>query len=625
MPIEGGPQFLKEKYDLHNAPEVEKAAERTERKTGAELPEDPETRIQNYLDRLDNIINSPEQEKHPQRRERNISMLKRALHNNFIVKPEEIPENYFENQRRLAREQGLGDVEITDEMRLQLAEVIITDQESSLDNWVDYLTSEDAPYPNWLKYFAIRSVLNMGGFDKERHAFSKRSKGTTKPFPDLNREALAYVLDAIEKKYQKQGIDTSSLEEDDRKQFEKLLSGENFAKLYAWAIERITPASVEQITITKGQWVRYDKDSDPMPLVQSLQGHGTGWCTAGESTCRIQLQGGDFYVYYSIDQQGNPTIPRAAIRMQGDQIGEVRGIAEEQNLDPYINKVVQKKLQEFPDGQAYEKKVDDMKLLTTIERKVKAGQPLDKNDLIFLYEINVPIEGFGYQRDPRIAELRDQRNPREDVPIVFDCQPEDIAWSEKEINPSTKAYVGPLFKGIFEKLVHLEHLYTSFPEGKIRQSELEIGGKNATELENELRERKINISDYAQDMLHSRDFTIQKNPETIDLVRLKVRDLGFTNSATTEQIYARAAELGLDLCPAEVGPHQRLKDSDQSMGDWYRIAMKQIADRYGYPYVFDLVRDEGGLWLSDNGAKPQRKWNPDDEFVFRLRKVSQES
>ncbi len=132
---------------------------------------------------------------------------------------------------------------------------------------------------------------------KEKKAYPQRSKGTTKPFPDLNREALAYVLDAVEKKYQDQRKDENDPE------FEKLLQGENFPKLYAWAIEKVTPANPEQLIATKGSWVKYNQGSDHMPLVQSLQGHGTGWCTAGESTAEIQLKGGDFYVYYSFDKK----------------------------------------------------------------------------------------------------------------------------------------------------------------------------------------------------------------------------------------------------------------------------------------------------------------------------------
>ena len=414
------PNFLKKKYDLHQSPEVESAADRTEAKAGEKLPQDPNTRIQNYLNRFKEITERTD----PDKRERGIQALKTVLHDKFVIKDEEIPDSYFENQKRLAREQGHGDIEITDEMREQLTEVIIADQESTLDNWVDYLVSDDATYPDWLKYYAFRSVLNMGDYDKEQHQFTKRSKGTVKPFPDLNREALAYVLDAIEKKQKKEGV---IYEGEDEAKFQKLLESENFSKLYAWAIEKVTPAQADQLTITKGQWVKYDQNSDHMPLVESLQGHGTGWCTAGESTAEAQLKGGDFYVYYSEDQDGIAKVPRAAIRMQEGSIAEVRGIAYEQNLDPYINDVVKDKLKEFPDGAQYEKKNQNMKLLTAIDNKAKQNQPLDKEDLTFLYELNQTIEGFGYQRDPRINELRQQRKPEDDMPVVFDCEPEQIA------------------------------------------------------------------------------------------------------------------------------------------------------------------------------------------------------
>ena len=616
-----GPDFLKQKYDLHNSPEVESAAKRTEHRTGESLPQDTDSQIQNYLDRISEYfdrIKEMEGNESPEKQERYADKFKKIIHDKFVIKPDEIPEAYYENQQRLARELGHGDVEITEEMRKQNAEIIVADQESTLDHWVDYLSSEDATYPDWLKYFAIRSITQMGGFDKERHVFSKRSKGTTKPFPDLNREALAYVLDAMEKKYDSQDIDTLQGEEKD--QFNKLLTSENFAKLYAWAIEKVTPASVEQISNTDGEWVKYDQNADHMPLVKSLEGHGTGWCTAGESTAQTQLSGGDFYVYYSTDQQGNHTVPRAAIRMQGEEIGEVRGIAPEQNLDPYIADIVEKKLQDFPDGKSYEKKNADMKYLTFISNKIKKDEELSKNDLIFLYEINSKIEGFGYQRDPRIKELRDQRDPKIDTPIVMECDPSEIAWSQAEINETIKAYVGPLFPGIFKQLSNLEHIYTSFPEGKIRKSELEIGGKTAEELENELKEKNVYISSYAQDMLHSPDFTTLPNPEQIDTVRLKVSDLGFPGGATTDQIYAKAVELGLELCPAEVGPYQRLKDTDQELYNYYWIAMKQITDRDGRPVVFSLNRRVDGLELGNYVARPVGRWISGREFVFCSRK-----
>ena len=615
--------FLKEKYDLHNSPEVESAAERTEIRTDEKVPQNPADRIQNYLDRFTEIL----ERKDPDKREHGIEALKRLIYSKFVITPEEIPEGYFENQRRLAREQGHGDIEVTRDMREQLAEVIVADQRSSLDTWVDYLSSSDATYPDWLKYYAMRSILGMGEYDKERGAFTKRSTGTTKPFPDLNREALAYVLDAIEKKYKGEKVNFAALEQEDKVKFEKLLQGENFAKLYAWAIDKTAPSEKNLLTITEGKWVKYPQGAEHMPLVESLQGHGTGWCTAGESTAEAQLRGGDFYVYYSLDQEGNPTVPRAAIRMQGDGIGEVRGIADQQNLDPYISEVVQAKLKDFPDGKAYEKKAHDMKVLTGIERKVQKGEQLDKDDLILLYEINAPIEGFGYQKDPRIEELRAKRDPIEDMPIVFECSEDQIVTKVEDINAETKAYVGQLQPGIFDVLeqYNVEHIYTSFPEGKIRRENIEIGGKDKKELERELKDRGIQVSNYAKSMMDNKDFANLKKAEQAKLIRLTVKDLGFSNYATTDDLYKRAEDLGLELCPAEVGPHYRLQYKDQPMHEWLYIGMKQIAGSGGYPGVFGVGRDDGGLWLGYGIARPAHEWDPGVELVFRLRKKNLES
>lgn len=611
------PDFLKQKYSLHNSPEVESAARRAEERTGEKVPERAADRIQNYLDRFSEII----ERKDPDKRERGVEVLKKVLYDKFVIKPEEIPEGYFENQRRIAREQGHGDIEITEEARNQLTEVIVTDQKSSLDTWIDYLSSKDATYPDWLKYYAFRSIVGLGEYDKEKKQFTKRSKGTTKPFPDLNREALAYVLDAIEKKHRGEKPNPAMLEVENKEKFEKLFQGENFAKLYAWAIEKVTPASKEALTGTNGKWIKYEQNSDHMPLVESLQGHGTGWCTAGESTAETQLTGGDFYVYYSLDEKGKPTIPRAAIRMQGGQIAEVRGVAAEQNLDPYINDVVKQKLAEFPDGKVYEKKVGDMKLLTSVENKTKKGETLTKDDLIFLYEINDPIEGFGYQRDPRIAELREQRSSKEDMPIVFECTEEQIAHNPNEINENTKAYVGKLEPGIFQKLPeNLEHIYTSFPEKKIRRETIEIGGKTAEQLLNELEQAGIKITNRARSMILSRDFAVSKNAEAATLIRLTVSDLGFMRNVTTDQIYRRAEELGLELCPADAGLHYRLQYRNQPMNEWISVGMKQIIDSGGNPFVFRLERSEDGLWLRNYWAGPGYEWDPDDEFVFRFRK-----
>jgi len=616
---EASTQLLKQKYDLHKAPEVDSAARRSEARTGDRVPQNPLDRIQNYLNRFREITDREDS----QQRERGMEAVKRLLHGKYIVKPNEIPDAFWENKRRIIRERGQeADLQQVGwkEVKRQNTEAIIADQTASMDKWTDYLSSNDAPYPDALKYWTLRSVLSMGEYDKEKKQYPQRSKGTTKPFPDLNREALAYVIDAVDKKYTAKGANRAN--EDTDPEFEKLLQGENFAKLYAFAIEKVTPADEQGLVNTSGHWVKYDQGSDHMPLVTSLQGHGTGWCTAGESTAQAQLQGGDFYVYYSNDSDGKSVVPRVAIRMDGSKIGEVRGIAPEQNLDPYVVHIVEQKLEEFPDGKAYQKKVTDMKHLTEIDHKMQAGTLLDASELVFLYEVDSPIQGFGYSRDPRIEELRNQRNLEEDILVVFGCEPSQIAHNPGELQPNTRAYIGPLVPGIFDRLQKhkIEHVYTSFPEGKIRRQSLEIGGKTKKQLRRELKQAGVNITLYAKDMIKSPDFTTLPVVQALYTVRLKVGDLGLSGYLTTDQVYAKAQELGLELCPAEVGPHLRLQDTDQPMGEWFYVGMKQIVDSLGRPCIFQLARHSLGLWLYGDWAGPGGGWYPSHELVFSLRK-----
>jgi hypothetical protein len=58
------------------------------------------------------------------------------------------------------------------------------------------------------------------------------------------------------------------------------------------------------------------------------------------------LREGDFYVYATRGEDGS-MIPRIAIRMEGERVGEVRGVAsEKQDLEPSMNPVAEKFLKE---------------------------------------------------------------------------------------------------------------------------------------------------------------------------------------------------------------------------------------------------------------------------------------
>jgi hypothetical protein len=599
--------------ELQTSPEVNRAVVREERHTGEKMPNDPSDRIEAYMDRLENVFLNPDEKK----RERNLDMFRDKIYDAFIIKKENFPESYFELQKRIARERGQAVEEIPENVREQMMDVAIEDQRASLDAWMEYLTSDDAMYPAWFKYFVWKNVTKLSQFDKERGEFKKRTDSTVAPYPDIYREPLAQIADI----YLKVKEDNKNLREPEmREAFSK-----KFPALYAELISKSLAASMENREEVKGEWKKYQQgqSGDAEQLFESLEGKGTGWCTAGKSTAETQIENGDFYVYYTNDGNGEPTQPRLAIRMEGDnRIGEVRGILPHQGVEPIMQEALDAKLQDFGgEADAYRKKSGDMKMLTALDQKKEQDQPFAKDDLVFLYEINSSIEGFGYQTDPRIAELRQGRNTEEDMLVIFECTKDEIAHVPSQITKDTKAYVGQLEPGIFQKLPEgLEHVYTSFPEKKIRRESVEIGGKTKEQLIAEMEAAHINISDYTKSMMENRDFIPGKNKEVATLIRLTVADLGFKTSATTDQIYERAQTLGLELCPPDTGPNYRLKYKDQPLNEWVRIGMKQIAVSDGYPNVFDLGRDGDGLWLDNRWASPDDEWYPDSKFVFRLRK-----
>ncbi|MFH1547274.1 MAG: hypothetical protein ABIC57_02200 [bacterium] len=423
-----GAQFLHTKDPtLHTSTLVEHEQQR-KKLSGENVTQNPAEKISDWLQLINHTHAGHGDDLRVTER------IKQSYYDTHVIKPEEFPESYFNNQKRLLREQGHGNVEITEEMKAQLIDPAISDQKTSLEKWVEYFSSSDSDtFPIWAKYWAFNGMLKLSSYNKETKSFGKRDKGTVTPFPDLNREALAVVVDSVIKKVGREDFE----EELKKPEFQILLEGANFGKLYAYAIEKVTPTEERELKITKGKWLKYPQNLDYMPLVKSIQGHGTGWCTAGEETARKQLELGNFYVYYSNDKNGNPVIPRIAIRMQGNQIAEVRGIAYQQNIDPYIGDVVENKLKEFPDGDTYKKKVSDMKWLTDIEAKITSGTDLTLADLRFLYEIDYEITGFGYSKDPRVNEVHLTRDQELDYSKIFNCQPDQISVSCRDLNKNT--------------------------------------------------------------------------------------------------------------------------------------------------------------------------------------------
>lgn len=124
------------------------------------------------------------------------------------------------------------------------------------------------------------------------------------------------------------------------------------------------------------------------------------------------------------------------------------------------------------------------------------------------------------------------------------------------------------------------------------------------------------ISDWADDLLSRPEFKTATEEQEVDLVKLTVAELGFKQGARRDQIYDRARELGLELCPAEVSPQLRLQYNNQPNGEWIRIAMEPIRDSDGDLRVFDVGCRDSRLWLFSLYGDPGSFWLAVSRWAF---------
>ena len=400
--------------DLHNSERVLHVSKESDKKR---------ERLLNYFNRLEKIHKRVSESKNKS----DEKLLKGFYYDLYVIKPEDIPESYFQNQVKLARERGYGNIELTNEDKKRMTDQVIEDQKHSLDKWIEYFLydEESKSYEMWEKYWVFQGLQNLGKYDKKTYKFSKRDKTTVYPFPPVEREFIFTTLHLMEDYIKDKKGD---------EEIKSALGSGNFKMLYEYVIKQSMLKDKLQSNTTSGKWVKYEQGSDYNILRDSLQGYYTGWCTAaGENFAKSQLAGGDFYVYYTLDNNGEAKVPRIAIRMNGKtEIEEIRGIADRQNMEPEMMPILEEKLKEFPDRDKYLKKEHDMKLLTLIDKKINNNIELTLNELKFLYEINSKIEGFGYEKDPRIDEIKSKRNIKKDYALIFDVKEEEVALSQEE-------------------------------------------------------------------------------------------------------------------------------------------------------------------------------------------------
>jgi hypothetical protein len=227
--------------------------------------------------------------------------------------------NYINNEIETHKEQGssletiqrLEQMKENESSRRSVIDDISKTQKESLEKWVDYLRSSEYSLP--FKFLMLKAVLNFN-YDLKQNKLFERGKDTIRNFTPFDAGSLA-ELNTKNSDYLLMDYNVTLNENSSR-----ILNSQEV---------------VEQSG--NGKWIKFNggrktKREDItkngnrlMNLVQN-----TYWCTKSAGTS--QLIGGDFYVY--VTETNGEIFPRIAVRMNENEVGEVRGNkSSSQDLD----------------------------------------------------------------------------------------------------------------------------------------------------------------------------------------------------------------------------------------------------------------------------------------------------
>lgn len=335
--------------------------------------------IRKYMDRLERVHSKADTETKKQ-------LLLHYYTNRYVVKKEDLPNNVDKDN-------------------------IIKSQIRSLEGWLDYLSSPSASmYPMWAKYWAFQGMTKLGSYDSFQDNYQKRDKNTLNPFIEPNPEIIGKCMEIIIKLVKKEKIDTD-IEE-------KLSKADSFKKIYLAVNRKYRSVMKNKSSSTDGIWKKYiNNENDANSLLHAIECKNTGWCIANGTSIRSFLREGDFYIYYTIDDKGEYTIPRIAILTKGqDDIDQIRGIEPGENLEESMLKIVENKLNSmgFLTEEAVKNQMDiinGLRELNTIGIKSINKIKLTDEELKHFYTRKY---GFGYSTDPKHDKIIDIRNVADD-------------------------------------------------------------------------------------------------------------------------------------------------------------------------------------------------------------------
>ena len=136
-----------------------------------------------------------------------------------------------------------------------------------------------------------------------------------------------------------------------------------------------------------------------------------------------------------------------------------------------------------------------------------------------------------------------------------------------------------------------------------------------------LNSKNFKTSPWINNIVRKYKFTLKKKELPITLVKIKVKDLGFSKPTQLKKIYIKAKKKGFKLVSPEVAIYSRILFKKQKKGEWIRFAtpLKSMIDTDGVPHLPKLGKALGFFFLETYWSYPKAIFHPKNEFIFRIK------
>ncbi len=134
-----------------------------------------------------------------------------------------------------------------------------------------------------------------------------------------------------------------------------------------------------------------------------------------------------------------------------------------------------------------------------------------------------------------------------------------------------------------------------------------------------LNSKNFRTSPWINNIIKKYNFNLSKKELPIELVKIKVKDLGFKRPTQLKLIYSKAKKRGYKLVPPEIAIYSRLIFKKQKKGEWIRFAtpLRSMIDTDGVPHLPKLGKALGIFFLETYWSYPKAIFHPKNEFIFR--------